>query len=347
MDNIAVDSKQTGPFQLRSEQVGESIVMVGEKTQKLRYSDIIKGSVHVRSKTLASDEGNEEFTEGADFVINYMEGTIRRIASGRIPDWSNHVLYGNTNFNHTLYEDYSNDKYTLYMDYSYVDKGMAVHSLEGSNAGFGKKLQHSAAKLKQGCSINYVVYGDSISTGAEASRDCYKYFNRFADRLRQVYPEGRVNVFMKAIGGEDSKGGLARFQDDVLPLKPDVISIGYGMNDQNIFEGGKIGVPVDIFEKNIRSMVLMLQEIGNIDIILVTPCIPNPLWIHSSGYAHRYAEAIRKVGAEFDVCVADLQSLWIRELDAGKTHESLLLNNINHPNDYGHWLYYRTLTEVL
>jgi hypothetical protein len=35
--------------------------------------------------------------------------------------------------------------------------------------------------------------------------------------------------------------------------------------------------------------------------------------------------------------------LWQEELAAGKSHESLLLNNLNHPNDYGHEVYYKAL----
>ncbi|HOJ11894.1 MAG TPA: hypothetical protein PK733_15070 [Clostridiales bacterium] len=37
----------------------------------------------------------------------------------------------------------------------------------------------------------------------------------------------------------------------------------------------------------------------------------------------------------------------MEELVAGKSHESLLLNNINHPNDYGHWLYFKALERLL
>jgi hypothetical protein len=33
-------------------------------------------------------------------------------------------------------------------------------------------------------------------------------------------------------------------------------------------------------------------------------------------------------------------------MTARKRPEDLLANNINHPNDFGHWIYYRVLTAM-
>ncbi|WP_130610482.1 hypothetical protein [Cohnella abietis] len=58
--------------------------------------------------------------------------------------------------------------------------------------------------------------------------------------------------------------------------------------------------------------------------------------LYKSGDIHHYAEMIRRLGDEYGIGVTVAHILWQQELNAGKTPESLLLNNINHPNGYGH-----------
>jgi lysophospholipase L1-like esterase len=112
------------------------------------------------------------------------------------------------------------------------------------------------------------------------------------------------------------------------------------MNDQNLFDG-EVAVPYAIYESNIRMIIESTLRSCETDIVLVTPCEPNPMWKYTSGLMDGYAEVLRRLGKEYDIGVADVNEIWKQELLAGKTPESLLLNNINHPNDYGHWLYYR------
>jgi acyl-CoA thioesterase I len=40
-------------------------------------------------------------------------------------------------------------------------------------------------------------------------------------------------------------------------------------------------------------------------------------------------------------------SVWRKVLESGKTPQSLLLNDINHPNDYGHAIYATTLCALV
>ncbi|THF76673.1 hypothetical protein [Cohnella fermenti] len=51
---------------------------------------------------------------------------------------------------------------------------------------------------------------------------------------------------------------------------------------------------------------------------------------------------------EFERLLMEMAQRALREaLEAGMTYESLLLNNLNHPNDYGHALYAGVLSELL
>jgi acyl-CoA thioesterase I len=233
----------------------------------------------------------------------------------------------------------------VYADYAYELGEQATYTSRSGDlendvlAGVKKKLQN-------GQEITYVVYGDSISEGGDASEERYTYYRRFADYLVNLHPNGNIRILNKAIGGETSEGGAGRVEQDVVSHCPDLVTIGYGMNDQNKFKHGN-DVSLDDYEKYIRHIVEKIKRNGDAVIILVTPCQPNPLWQHSSGQIGEYAEVLRRLGREYRIDVADAHAIWQCELEAGKTPESLLLNNINHPNDYGHWLYYKAFEPIL
>lgn len=328
-------------------QFSESLVMANDMEQHFRYKCIVEGSLNVRSKTLSTDEGNIEYIEGKDFLVDYKEGLIWRTQYSTIPNWGKHVLYGKSDFDHKLYEDCSNRKYTIYADYVF-ETGNESLSGDTKKCSSSNKLNHVIEKCSKGEAINYVVFGDSISAGGDASREEFTFYNRFADKMRSAFNKGYINVINKAVAGETSSDGMKRFENDVLGSNPDLVSIGYGMNDQcRMDERTRNGVPPDLFEKNIREMVEKIKKNTSADIILITPCISNPLWIHSGGDIHIYSGILRNIAGEYETCIADVYELWVNELNAGKSHESLLLNNINHPNDYGHWIYCKALECVL
>ncbi|MDF2648090.1 MAG: hypothetical protein K0Q73_3895 [Paenibacillus sp.] len=315
-------------------QVSESIVMIATEPHVLRYRPLVRGSLRLNS-TL--------YSEGEDFVVDDESGTIRRTAASSIPDWSLHPLFGKSDFDHSDYPDYSNQAYTLYADYSYHDPTPAADA-----AAFGSEsLSRLHGKLENGEALTYVVLGDSISTGAEASAESNKYYNRFAETLRRRFPGADIDVRMKAVGGETSQGGLQRLRADVTRQHPDLVTIGYGMNDQNKQANGANAFSPEQFESNIATMIEDIQRHTQADIILITPCLPNPLWKYASPNVTDYADKLRELSSKYQVAVADLQRIWLDELAAGKTHESLLLNQVNHPNDYGHSLYAQSLTNLL
>ncbi|MFD0696608.1 SGNH/GDSL hydrolase family protein [Paenibacillus sp. GCM10027628] len=326
-------------------QYAESFVFDKEEQQRLRYRPVVKASVQIRSRMDASHPDTIKFVEGKDFVVNDEEGWIRRTKESRIPDWSQHVLYGKKDFDHTLFGDYSNRDFTVYADYEYEQDE------DADETGGGGDLEYDALasvkeKLQKGQVVTFVVYGDSISAGGEASEERYTYYRRFSDHLADLYPNGNIRVVNCAIGGETSEGGAGRVEHDVVPHLPDLVTIAYGMNDQNKFNNGN-AISLYDYMTNIRFMIETIRRRGDVSIILVTPCQPNPLWTYTSGQIGEYAEALRQLGREYGIGVADVYAVWQRELDEGKTPESLLLNNINHPNDYGHYLYYKAFEPIL
>jgi hypothetical protein len=78
------------------------------------------------------------------------------------------------------------------------------------------------------------------------------------------------------------------------------------------------------------------------EVVLFSAFPPNPRWHYGTHNMAAYAETTEAVAREKHCAYADVYRLWMR-LSKRKKPEDLLGNNINHPNDYGHWIYFQAL----
>jgi lysophospholipase L1-like esterase len=323
-------------------QTCEAVIFPAEEPQRLRYVPLRTGCLSARSTPLATDDGGCVYDEGRDFVVDALKGTIARKPGGRIPDWTKHELYGKDDFDHRFCKEHRNVDYTVYVDYDYDA------SAEQAARPSANRIARTLEKLRKGETARYVVFGDSISTGAEASRPALAFHNLFAERIRALAPESNLEIVNRAIGGERCLEGIARYRCDVIDLHPDLVTMTFGANDQCRLRTDKeCGVPPAEFRDKMRHIVTGIREETGADVVLITPLILNPAWMYTSGEVDVYAEILRDIARECGACLADLHVLWRAELDAGKSYGSLLMNNINHPNDYGHHLYDKALAAVL
>ena len=196
---------------------------------------------------------------------------------------------------------------------------------------------------RSGGEIRYTVFGDSISTGCEASIPQYTFFERFSRYAAQKFGVS-VPIENVAVGGESTFEGVRRYRRDVLASRPAIVSIGFGMNDQNTI-GGKLTVPPDDYYKNILEITCAVQDTGA-QAVLLSPCCPHPRWVHTSGRMDDYVAKLYEVSDRTGACLADVNALWKDELQY-KQPDDLLRNGINHPTDYGHYLYFLMLKNLI
>ena len=78
-------------------------------------------------------------------------------------------------------------------------------------------------------------------------------------------------------------------------------------------------------------------------VVLVSTFPPNPRWVHGTRRMDEYATITARVAVATGSAHADVYGLW-QAMTERKRPEDLLANNINHPNDFGHWIYYRALS---
>lgn len=315
-------------------QVGESVVLIGESPAALAFRPVTTEPLTVRS-AYRPGPGVTEYVAGKDYAVDFAAGTLRRLPGSRLPDFRTNSLFGQEEFDHSKFPGFGNGGFFAFVDYSYRPTNR--WPVQASQVAL---LPRSAAKLKAGGDFKLVAYGDSITAGGDATKPEWIFWNRWADHLRHRHPQARINALNGATGGDATVQGLARLPDKVLAQQPDLVLLGFGMNDHN-----RGGVPLPQFEANLKEMIRRIREANGAEVVLFSAFPPNPHWKFGSHRMADYAAATERVARETGCAFADVFGNWQR-LSERKKPEDLLGNNINHPNDFGHWIYFQVLAEL-
>ena len=321
--------------QPRNHIAGEGVVLAGTAPTTLIGKNIAPDSVKV---TDAYAGGKTVYEPGRDYVLDPKLGTIARTPNSRIPDFSTNILYDKKDFDQSQFPGYGNTKFFAWLTYDCKAAPTLVHPTDQSAL-----LPRTLVMLKAGGPFKIVAFGDSITAGGEASTVELQFPTRFGEYLRHKYPTADVHVENTATGGDNTVMGLQRLNDKVLTHKPDLVLIGFGMNDCNL--PGVGGVPPADFQKNLVSMVNQIRDKTGAEVILFSAFPPNPLWHWSTHHMAQYAAATKAAAEQAHCAYADVFSVFEIVLQR-KDPSSMLGNNINHPNDFGHWLYLQALESI-
>jgi len=148
--------------------------------------------------------------------------------------------------------------------------------------------------------------------------------------IKERFPYASVNVIVTAIGGENSVSGAARFEEDVLCHKPDLITIDYSVNDR--------GIGLEAARAAWESMIERALE-RNIKVILCTPTWDNSYYLQDENWRCLVAHAnqVRELAAKYNIGLADSFAAWERNV-AVESDLAQLLSHVNHPTRRGHQL---------
>jgi len=316
-------------------QTGESVVLAGEIPGQLAFAPLLSRRVAVRNTYLDRLPRTLHYRPGRDYVLD-PSGTIRRTANSRIPDFATNILYGKEDFLHTKFPGYGNNAFFVYVDYYHGQRWERPSVQQQLGAA---RLPRTVKKLEAGERVHVVAFGDSITFGGEASEPALIFWERWVGTLRHKYPRTTIEVTNGATGGDNTLHGLQRLEAKVLAQHPDLVLVAFGMNDHN-----QNSVAPDRFARNLRAIIERVRACGA-EVVLLSAFPPNPKWHCGSHQMEAYAEATEKVAREERCAYADVYHLWM-SLTARKKSEDLLANNINHPNDFGHWIYFEALQSL-
>ena len=314
---------------------GDSLVLAHTQAGRLCFDHLVKGTVVVRSQYDAGRKDVIVYEEGRDYRVDYDHGAIARTMESTIPDFSTNMLFGMKSFDDQKFPGYGNHRFFVWVDYETTDAKPLIQETHP-----GPALAKTAARLRAGGPLKIIGFGDSISNGGEASAEEFWFQHRYVAYLSERFPKAQIEFENGSTGGGTTETALAKIDEKVLTRRPDLVLVGYGMNDHNVNSTG-----VKAFEQNLLAIVKTIRERTGAEIILFSTMPPNDEWMHSSHSMDQFASATARVAEATHVAYVDVYGLWVKVL-ARKDQPSLLGNNINHPNDFGHWLYFQAFKSL-
>jgi len=180
--------------------------------------------------------------------------------------------------------------------------------------------------------VDVVCHGHSVPAGYFQTPvvDTFNAYPHLLHRgLKEWFPYAVLNVIVTAIGGENSESGAKRFERDVLSLRPDLITIDYGLNDR--------AIGLARAEAAWKAMITQAQA-AHVPVILLTPTPDTSARLDDpADPLNLHAEQIRRLAREHGVALVDSLVAFKERVAAGEKLESLM-SQVNHPNRKGHEL---------
>ena len=187
--------------------------------------------------------------------------------------------------------------------------------------------------------LTVVCHGHSVPAGyfkTPEVRTFDAYPMLLHEALAAAYPHAVINVIVTAIGGENSRQGAARFEQDVLSLKPDVVTIDYALNDRGISLVEAKAAWASMIEKCLARSVKVVLLTPTPDLGAKLGDAKDPL--------NQNAEQVRALAAEYHVGLVDSLKGFEDAVAAGRPLAGLMAQG-NHPNRAGHEIVARLLGE--
>lgn len=183
-----------------------------------------------------------------------------------------------------------------------------------------------------------MTLGDSITKAVRPGvipTETYAWMLGTELRARGVNAQ-TVNV---GIGGEQTNGGLARLDHDVISQQPAVVTIMYGTNDSYQYVGEKAPrLTKEQYQDNLGQLVDKLRAAG-IKPILMTPprwgkTAKNGVGADPNILLEEYLPAVRNVAKEKQVTLVDHYQIW-KDAEANGADIGSWTTDLCHPNPEG------------
>ncbi|MEA2068519.1 MAG: SGNH/GDSL hydrolase family protein [Verrucomicrobiota bacterium] len=334
------------PIWKRHRMVNETLLPTSYDGKPAKANLAFAPSKIISVKNYALDK---TYTEGADYTV---EGRILRLMAGSaIPYFNYEELYhNNPDAKPRVMKTVDGGYLTFSESAMFNDKQLAV-SYEHSEP-WGGLVPQSAKKLlpktfqalEKGDPLKLVVFGDSISVGASASGKTVRapWMPRWADLVAgelAARTTSEIDYINPSLGGMRSDWGRDAVDGLVSFEKPDLVILGFGMNDA----GANFSV-----EKFIANTTAIMDAIRKqnpaAEFILLMSFQPNSQW-RNLDLMSGYLPAMKAMEGP-GVAVADVWSIH-EYLLKHKTYWDMTGNHVNHPNDFLVRVYAQTVLATL
>lgn len=280
----------------------------------------------------------KEYKKGRDW--KYKDGKIVLPAKSTIPYFSRNELIFDQKKEGTSLRAKQQGRFVLFseggllqsrqLSVTYIKE--KTSNWQGPRPAYAQALLPATiAKLNAGKPVKIVFYGNSIETGANSSITLNQapflptWPEMIVYNLRNHY--GNAIPFKNVSkGGMAAKWGLENTHTLVNAENPDLVIIGFGMND------GTGKVAAEIFIEQIKGIIRTVRQANpSCEFIVIATMLANPEAIHSQ-IQKEYLTPVTELTGK-GIAIADMTSIH-GELLRHKAYQDMTGNNINHPNDY-------------
>ena len=330
---------------------GESVLVIAAEDERPAHAPLLFTPIEIRAVT--NSAGDIGYQPGTDYIAEPETNALIVPRGSRIPvktpaeltppkgsqpyslirrDGAGDILFGASHEYHDM---------QVLVTYTH-----AAGEWAGPSPVFaGGQLPRTLSKLAQHQPVRVTLFGDSISTGCNASGWAGTppfqpfYGELVRQRLEATYA-APVTLSNFSVGGMDSAWGVENMAP-VLASNPDLLILAFGMNDST---GGR---PTAAYIANtLRQIEIARASRPDTEFILVASMLPNADWhISKPELLLEYRDALGELVAP-GVAMADVTSMWA-EVSKRKRHLDITGNGVNHPNDFGHRLYADVLSALL
>jgi len=199
--------------------------------------------------------------------------------------------------------------------------------------------------------------GDSITDGARGRNDDpnhilgHSYAYIIGAKLGYLWAEQEPVFINRGISGNRASDLYARWNEDAISLKPDLISILIGVNDAWRTLNGEPSGVTDRFERAYRHVLEETREVlPDAELVLCEPFIlntgaPSQNWEAWSERVTAYGQTVRGLAEQFGAVFVPLQSAF--DEACGRAKASYWLWDGVHPTAAGHELIARQWLKVV
>ncbi len=203
--------------------------------------------------------------------------------------------------------------------------------------GAAEKTPKVLKKLQNGEPVTILAWGDSV-TECGYLRDEAKWQEQFVRRLRAAFPKSKITLTSNGWGGRctqtflsEPKGSRYNYEETVLGVKPDLV-VSEFVNDAWYSQAD--------FDRIYGKLRDDFARIGA-EWVILTPHYVRCDWMglqsmkDCSEDPRAYVKMVRAFCAANKVGLADAALRWGHLWKEGVPHETLFVNNINHPDEEG------------
>lgn len=213
-----------------------------------------------------------------------------------------------------------------------------------------KALGKTLVKLRAGKPVRILAWGDSVTACDFIRDESKRWINLFVAELRKCFPQSEITLINLGWPGKaintfqcEPPGSPYNYEEKVVESGADLVTLEF-VNDAYLtmeaeFDRIYNQVSIDFKRKGMEPIVILPHPVRPdwMGVVSQNNIVEDP---------RPYVKYLRRWAAANDFAVADVSARFLHLWQESMPYNSLMLNNINHPDVRGSQLYAEVLSAL-